>query len=191
MRSPPRLGLVEEELAEARAADSPYAVASTLRTLAAVAPTDQRVDLLDEALGLLAGTGASRLEAQVRTDLAGWLMLLQPSGVRPRRRPAALGREVRAAGGPHARCSAASAGCSSGSARHPTASSPGAWASSAPPSAGSRSWSSLGKRNREIAVELGVSVKSVEWHVSHILRKLSITSRLELADALAQPRQNR
>jgi len=45
----------------------------------------------------------------------------------------------------------------------------------------------LGKRNREIAVELGVSVKSVEWHVSHILRKLSITSRLDLADALAQP----
>ncbi len=49
----------------------------------------------------------------------------------------------------------------------------------------------LGKRNREIAVELGVSVKSVEWHVSHILRKLSITSRLDLADALAQPRQSR
>ena len=47
----------------------------------------------------------------------------------------------------------------------------------------------VGKRNREIAVELGVSVKSVEWHVSHILRKLSITSRLDLADALAQPRQ--
>jgi DNA-binding NarL/FixJ family response regulator len=36
-----------------------------------------------------------------------------------------------------------------------------------------------------------VSVKSVEWHVSHILRKLSITSRTELADALAQPRQPR
>ena len=49
----------------------------------------------------------------------------------------------------------------------------------------------LGKRNREIAVELGVSVKSVEWHVSHILRKLAITSRTELADALAQPRQPR
>ena len=49
----------------------------------------------------------------------------------------------------------------------------------------------VGKRNREIAEELGVSVKSVEWHVSHILRKLSISSRVELADALAQPRQQR
>jgi DNA-binding NarL/FixJ family response regulator len=49
----------------------------------------------------------------------------------------------------------------------------------------------IGKRNREIADELGVSVKSVEWHVSHILRKLSITSRVDLADALAQPRQSR
>ena len=38
---------------------------------------------------------------------------------------------------------------------------------------------------------LGVSVKSVEWHVSHILRKLSITSRTEMAGALAQPRQGR
>jgi DNA-binding NarL/FixJ family response regulator len=34
-------------------------------------------------------------------------------------------------------------------------------------------------------------VKSVEWHVSHILRKLSIKSRTELADALSQPRQAR
>ena len=48
-----------------------------------------------------------------------------------------------------------------------------------------------GKSNREIAAELGVSVKSVEWHVSHILRKLSITSRTELADGLSQPRQTR
>ena len=48
----------------------------------------------------------------------------------------------------------------------------------------------LGKRNREIAVELGVSVKSVEWHVSHILRKLAITSRKDLADALELPPAN-
>ena len=47
------------------------------------------------------------------------------------------------------------------------------------------------ERNREIAVELGVSVKSVEWHVSHILRKLSITSRTQLAGALVKPRQAR
>ena len=72
-------GLVEEELAEARVLDSPYAVASALRTMSAVAPTDRRVELLDEALALLAGGDAARLEAQIRTDLAGWLLLLQPT----------------------------------------------------------------------------------------------------------------
>ena len=72
-------GLVEEELAEARVLDSPYAVAYALRTMSAVAPTDRRVELLDEALALLAGSDAARLEAQIRTDLAGWLLLLQPT----------------------------------------------------------------------------------------------------------------
>src|SRR4051812_11576465 len=70
--------LVEEELADARALDTPYAVAYALRTQAAIAPTGDRVALLDEALEVLHGTAAARLDAQIRTDLAGWILLLQP-----------------------------------------------------------------------------------------------------------------
>ncbi|MCY7394880.1 MAG: LuxR C-terminal-related transcriptional regulator, partial [Nocardioides sp.] len=38
--------------------------------------------------------------------------------------------------------------------------------------------------NRQIADELGVSVKAVEWHLSHAYRKLSISSRAQLAGTL-------
>ncbi len=182
--------LVEEELAEARSTDSAYAVASTLRTMSAVAPTDQRVELLDEALGLLAGGDAARLEAQIRTDLAGWLLLLKPAEsaravdllrsaekyARQEDLAPLLGRIrwllERLGEAPDGELAGRMSELSAAEQRV-------------------AQLVVLGKRNREIAVELGVSVKSVEWHVSHILRKLSITSRLDLADALAQPRQNR
>ena len=38
-----------------------------------------------------------------------------------------------------------------------------------------------GRRNREIAGELGLSAKTVEWHLSRIYRKLGVRSRTELA----------
>jgi DNA-binding NarL/FixJ family response regulator len=183
-------GLVEEELAEARVLDSPYAVASALRTMSAVAPTDRRVELLDEALALLAGSDAARLEAQIRTDLAGWLLLLQPTAsaqavdllrsaekyARQEDLAPLLGRIrwllERLGEAPDGELAGRMSELSAAEQRV-------------------AALVVVGKRNREIAVELGISVKSVEWHVSHILRKLSITSRLDLADALAQPRQNR
>ena len=148
----------------------------------------ERVELLDEALGVLDGAGAARLEAQIRTDLAGWLLLLQPTESARAIDLLRSCREVRPPGGarpaagPHPLAARASR---RGTRRR-------AAGRLAELSAAERRVAQLvvlGKRNREIAVELGVSVKSVEWHVSHILRKLSITSRLDLADALAQPRQ--
>jgi DNA-binding NarL/FixJ family response regulator len=182
--------LVEKELADARSNDSPYAIAYALRTLAAVAPTSDRIGLLEEALDALKGLGAARLDAQIRTDLAGWLMLLQPT---ERARSIDLLRSAEAYArredlGPllsRVRWLLERLG------EHADGELPGRLAEL---SAAERRVAQLvvtGKRNREIAEELGVSVKSVEWHVSHILRKLSITSRGELADALAQPRQQR
>jgi DNA-binding NarL/FixJ family response regulator len=182
--------LVEEELADARTFDSTYAVAYALRTQAAIAPTDDRAALLDEALEVLHGTGAARLEAQIRTDLAGWILLLQPDAS-PRAIDLLRSAEKYARQeelGPllsRVRWLLERLG------EAPDGELPGRLAEL---SAAERRVAQLvvvGKRNREIAAELGVSVKSVEWHVSHILRKLSITSRTELANALAQPRQPR
>jgi len=180
--------LVEEELADARVLHSPYAVAYALRTQAAIAPTQDRIRLLDEALEVLVGTGAARLEAQIRTDEAGWLLLLRPQ--EPQRAVDLLRSAEK-----YARQEELTPLLSRvrwllerlGEA--PDGELPGRMAEL---SAAERRVAALvitGKRNREVAAELGVSVKSVEWHVSHILRKLSISSRSELADALAQPRQ--
>lgn len=182
--------LVEEELTEARTDDSAYAVAYALRTQAAIAPTGERAALLEEALDVLHGTGAARLEAQIRTDLAGWILLLQPDD-------SAKAVDLLRSAEKYARQEELGPLLSRvrwllerlGEA--PDGELPGRLAEL---SAAERRVAQLvvvGKRNREIAAELGVSVKSVEWHVSHILRKLSITSRTELADALAQPRQTR
>jgi DNA-binding CsgD family transcriptional regulator len=182
--------LIEQELAEARTSDTPYAVAYALRTRSAIAPTEARVALLDEALDVLAGSGAARLDAQIRTDLAAWLLLLQPDesdrAVDLLRTAEKYARQEDL--GPllsRVRWLLERLGES------PDGELPGRLAEL---SAAERRVAQLvviGKRNREIAEELGVSVKSVEWHVSHILRKLSITSRQDLAAALAQPRQGR
>jgi DNA-binding CsgD family transcriptional regulator len=38
-----------------------------------------------------------------------------------------------------------------------------------------------GRRNREIAAELAVSLKTVEWNLTRVYRKLGVRSRTELA----------
>jgi len=182
--------LVEQELADARSLDLPYAVAYALRTQAAIAPTESRVRLLDEALDVLDGSGAARLDAQIRTDLAAWILLLQP-GDSARAVDLLRNAEKYARQEDLAPLLARIRWLLERLGEAPDGELPGRLAEL---SAAERRVAQLvvvGKRNREIAVELGVSVKSVEWHVSHILRKLAITSRTELADALAQPRQPR
>jgi DNA-binding CsgD family transcriptional regulator len=183
-------GLVDAELAEARVVDSPYAVASTLRTLSAFAPTDQRIGLLDEALTVLVGTSAARLEAQVRTDLAAWLMLLRP-GETPRAVDLLRSAEKYARQEDLAPLLARIRWLLERLGEAPDGELAGRLGELSAAERRVAALVVLGKRNREIAVDLGVSVKSVEWHVSHILRKLSITSRHDLAHALAQPRQFR
>lgn len=44
-----------------------------------------------------------------------------------------------------------------------------------------------GRTNKEIAAELFVSVKTIEWHVSSLMRKLGVTSRWLVASRLAEP----
>ena len=42
-----------------------------------------------------------------------------------------------------------------------------------------------GMTNKQIAETLFITVKAVEWHLHHAYRKLNITSRKQLAEALA------
>ena len=39
----------------------------------------------------------------------------------------------------------------------------------------------LGRRNEEVATQLGLSPKTVEWHLSRLYRKLGVRSRTELS----------
>lgn len=42
-----------------------------------------------------------------------------------------------------------------------------------------------GRRNEEIAAELGLSRRTVEWHLSKVYRKLNVRSRTELVVRIA------
>jgi DNA-binding CsgD family transcriptional regulator len=45
---------------------------------------------------------------------------------------------------------------------------------------------STGRSNREVAAELYVSVKAVEYHLGHVFDKIGIRSRRDLAGRLAR-----
>ena len=45
-----------------------------------------------------------------------------------------------------------------------------------------------GRRNGEIAADLGLSARTVEWHLSNVYRKFGVRSRTELALRIAAGR---
>jgi DNA-binding NarL/FixJ family response regulator len=176
-------GLAETEVAVARQAGWPYAIAYSLRTLSTVAATDTRIDVLTKALAAIDGFRADRLEAQIRTDLAGWLVLLQPESAdravdelrmaeryalaeelwpliaRIRRLLERLGEE-------------------------PIQLRDEQLKDLSPAERRVAELALAGDRNRDIAEKLGVSIKSVERHMSQVLRKVGVSSRTELATTI-------
>ncbi|MBZ5738079.1 helix-turn-helix transcriptional regulator [Nocardioides mangrovi] len=176
--------LAREHLALARAVGSTYGTALGLRALATVDPRADHQALLREALALVATRPAARLAAQVRADLAGLLLLgagpdghlealtllrdaetyaareqLWPLQGRVRRLLARLNQPSLAASRDRI---ALLTGTEQKVAR----------------------LAAEGRSNREAAQELEVTVKAVEWHLSHVYRKLGIRSRVELPGAL-------
>lgn len=176
--------LARAHLALSRLAEAPYAVGLGLRALAIVDARGDGVALLREARAVVVDLPAARLVAQIETDLAGQLLLsggsanqdealallraaeeyagreqLWPLQGRVRRLLDRLGEPAR----------------------------PGPAEVLATLTASERRIAQLaaaGLTNREIADQLVVTVKAVEWHLSHIYRKLGIRSRTALASSL-------
>lgn len=178
------VSLAREHLALARRARAPYATAMGLRTLATVDVHADRVGTLREARAGLVTAPAARLAAQIDTDLAGLLVLsgrdedarealgllrgaesyagreeLWPLHSRVRRLLERLGEPPRPVLG---EALAALTASERRVAR----------------------LAATGLTNREIAGQLVVTVKAVEWHLSHVYRKLGIRSRTGLAGSL-------
>lgn len=176
--------LAREHVAVARSMGAAYATALGLRTLATVDVSTDRSSALREARSLLVAAPAARLAAQIDTDLAGLLLLsgrpeqtaealrllrsaeeyagreeLWPLQSRIRRLLDRMGEPAR----------------------------PVLGEALAALTASERRVARLaadGLTNREIALQLVVTVKAVEWHLSHVYRKLGIRSRAALAASL-------
>ncbi len=161
-----------------------HAVASALRTLAAASPDATRIALLREARDLLAHSEAERLAAQVATDLAALLVLTGEET-----ESLVLLRQVETYAGRHqlwllqgrARALLERLG------HRPRRVEAEALAVL---TAGERRVTLLaleGRTNREVAGELGISVKAVEGHLSRVYRKLGIRSRSALVATIGMP----
>ena len=176
--------LATDQLTLARATGSPYPLAGELRTSAAVRATVDHEGQLREALALAGGRFA-RLAAQIATDLAGLLALsgsaeaeavallreaeeyadvedLWPLHTRTRRLLERLGEE-------------------------PKLPRTEAMARLTQTQLLICNLAATGSTNRAIADHLRISVKAVEWHLSHAYKKLEVTGRTQLPQVLRIP----
>ena len=172
--------------AETLGTGSAYAIAVALRTRAATVAGDLRVSLLREARASLDGVLADRLLAQIDTDLAGALVLTHGSDTSEalamlRAAEAYAGRQELWPLQGRVRRLLDHLG-------------------EAPQQVDSEAMATLtaaerrvaalaadGLTNRQIAEQLLVSVKAIEWHLSNVFRKLEIRSRKALAPSVGAP----
>lgn len=162
--------LAGQHLELAGASGSAPAVALALRTTAACARGGQTVALLREALALLTGVQAERLTAQIATDLAEMLMLTNDPATRNetisllRQAEGYAGREQLRPLRGRVRRALDRLG------EQEKLLESERLASLTPAERLVCALAASGRSNREIAEALGVSVKSVEWHLSRVYR---------------------
>jgi DNA-binding CsgD family transcriptional regulator len=176
--------LAREHLTLAGAAGAAYPIALGLRTLATVDARTDRASLLRQALAELDGVPSARLEAQIQTDLAGLLMLA--GGPRDAPEGLALLRAAEAYAG-HEDLWPLLGRVRRLLTRMGEDPQPVLGETLASLTAAEQRVARLaatGLTNRQIADKLVVTVKAVEWHLSHVYRKLGIHARGALATAL-------
>ena len=181
--------LAVHQVAVARAAGSPYGEALALRGLAVVADSTERIAVLRSARALLDGQPAGPAARPDRHRPGRPAGLLGADRPRPRGAdrgsdPAAASRSSRCAFREQLWPLWGRAARLLERLGHKPRRDRGRRHPDPDPAPGRACWPRDGLRNREIADLLGVSVKAVEWHLSHVYRKLGIRSRNDLATAL-------
>jgi ATP/maltotriose-dependent transcriptional regulator MalT len=178
--------LAERHHEEALGTGSAYAIAVALRTRAATVAGDLRVSLLREARATLDRVLAERLLAQIETDLAGALVLTHGSDTSE---AVAMLRAAEAYAGRQELWPL------QGRVRRlldhlgeaPQQIDSDAMASLTAAERRVAALAADGLTNRQIAEQLAVSVKAIEWHLSNVYRKLEIRSRKALAPSIGAP----
>jgi DNA-binding CsgD family transcriptional regulator len=176
--------LAEEELDLARRFGAPRAIGVSLRTLALTHDGSRAIQLLDESASVLAECGAMLEHARALNDLGATLR-------RAGRGPAAR-EQLRLALDAATACGA---GALAGRARDELVAAGarprrerlhGAEALT-PSERRVARLAAEGLTNREIAQSLFVTARTVETHLTHVFRKLGISSRSQLTPELVEP----
>ena len=176
--------LAREHVELARRSGSPYAMAGALRALAAVDAGPDRVQHLLRARAVLAGTVAERLSAQIDTDLAGLLLLTHTPDAQDRALSLLRSAEDHAGRQELWPLQGRVRRLLDRLGEQPRKVQTEAMAALTVSERRVARMAADGLTNRQIASELVVTVKAVEWHLSHVYRKLGISSRVNLASTL-------
>jgi ATP/maltotriose-dependent transcriptional regulator MalT len=177
--------LVQEELDLARAFGAPGPVGRALRALASIREPGPALEALEEAVDILQGSQAALERAAALVDFGA---ALRRSGKRrDARGPLKSGLELAQRCGAEVLAARALRESNAAGARPRRTALHGEEALTAR----ERQVASLaadGLSNREIAETLVVTVKTVEWHLKHSYRKLGVSSRGQLREALGPVR---
>ena len=174
--------LAEAELKLAESFGAPAPIGRALRVGAAVRDARQELDMLQHAVDVLQGSQAALERARAFVDLGA---ALRRSGkLRDARPHLRAGLDLAQVCGAEELVKRATRETKAAGAR------PRRTALTGPESLTARErqvagLAADGMSNREIAEELVVTVKTVEWHLKHSYRKLGVKSRVELREVFA------
>jgi DNA-binding CsgD family transcriptional regulator len=174
-------GFADDELADARAWGAPRPLGIALRTQGLIEGDDLGIELLQEAVAELDRSPSPVEQARALIDLGG---AMRRSGRRQdARAPLRRGLDLALRRGAHALAARARDELRAAGARPRRLRLTGADALT-PMERRTAALAAQGLSNREVAQNLFLTVRTIEMHLTHSYRKLGITSRTEIAEAL-------